>query len=90
VQRDLAFVVPDGLPAAQVAGMISGAGGPELVDVRLFDVYKGAQVGEGKRSLAYALTFRSPEQTLTDEHVDRICELIVERVQGAGGVLRAQ
>lgn len=90
VQRDLAFVVPDTVAASSVTELIAGAGGPALVDVRLFDVYRGAQVGEGRRSLAYALTFRSPEQTLTDEHVDAICEEIVERVNGAGGTLRAQ
>ncbi|MDP2873479.1 MAG: phenylalanine--tRNA ligase subunit beta [Bacillota bacterium] len=90
VQRDLAFVVPDDLPAARVTRIIAEAGGETLTDLRLFDVYRGAQVGAGKRSLAFALTFRSPEQTLTDEQVDLTCAQIVGRMADAGGVLRAQ
>ncbi|MEV6489685.1 phenylalanine--tRNA ligase subunit beta [Actinoplanes sp. NPDC051633] len=64
---DVALVVPSEVPAAEVeAALVSGAG-LLLEAVRLFDVYSSAQLGEGKRSLAYKLTFRAPDRTLTVE-----------------------
>ena len=74
VDRDLAVVVPDGVEAAALTATIRRAGGELLTDVRAFDEYHGEQVGEGRKSLAFALTFRSPERTLTDEEVDRLLE----------------
>jgi len=64
---DVALVVDAGTPAAEVeAALVEGAG--ELLEaVRLFDVYAGEQVGAGRRSLAYKLTFRAPDRTLTAE-----------------------
>ncbi|MBO0686644.1 MAG: hypothetical protein J2P45_26155, partial [Candidatus Dormibacteraeota bacterium] len=53
---------------------IRRAGGELLTDVRAFDEYHGEQVGEGRKSLAFALTFRSSERTLTDEEVDRVLD----------------
>jgi len=88
VQRDLAFVVPQSVPAEEVRRLVAGAGGALLSDIRLFDVYQGRQVPPGCRSLAYALSFRSPDRTLTDAEVDGICAGIVEAVKSAGGVLR--
>jgi phenylalanyl-tRNA synthetase beta chain len=62
---DVAVVVDAEVPAARVeAALIEGAG-VLLEEVRLFDVYAGAQVGEGRKSLAYKLTFRAPDRTLT-------------------------
>ena len=64
---DVALVVPSDVPAAEVeAALVSGAGSL-LESVRLFDVYESAQLGEGKRSLAYKLTFRASDRTLTVE-----------------------
>jgi phenylalanyl-tRNA synthetase beta chain len=51
----------------------------------LFDQYKGAQVPPGKKSLAYALTLRSPEGTLTDQDADAICAAVVERLKTSVG-----
>ncbi len=59
-----------------------------LEQVRLFDVYTGEQVGEGRRSLALALAFRSPERTLTDEDVAPVRERIVAAIEALGGELR--
>jgi len=66
---DLALVVEDGWPADAVAEVLRTAGGDLLESVRLFDVYRGAGIPEGSRSLAYRLRFCSPERTLTDEEV---------------------
>jgi len=69
VRQDLAFVVGDDVPAAAVAAAIREAGGPELRDVTVFDEYRGEQIGAGKRSLAFRVSFGSSERTLTDEDV---------------------
>jgi phenylalanyl-tRNA synthetase beta chain len=60
-----------------------------LEDVRVFDVYSGEQLGEGRRSLALALSFRARETTLTDEDVEPVRERIVAAVVKLGGELRA-
>ncbi|MBE3583838.1 MAG: phenylalanine--tRNA ligase subunit beta [Limnochordaceae bacterium] len=76
IRRDLALLVPTGLPAAQVVETIRQAAGLLLRSVRLFDVYEGPQVPAGHRSMAYALEFRADERTLRDEEVDgRIAEV---------------
>ncbi|WP_405433951.1 phenylalanine--tRNA ligase subunit beta [Micromonospora sp. NBC_00617] len=64
---DVALVVDDSVPAEQVRRALEAGAGELLEDVRLFDVYSGAQLGEGRRSLAYKLTFRAPDRTLTVE-----------------------
>jgi phenylalanyl-tRNA synthetase beta chain len=84
---DLAVVVDESVPAAQVEEAIVTAGRPELASVRLFDVYRGSQVSDGKKSLAFALELRDPARTLTDEDQaavrERIVTLLRERM-GAG------
>jgi phenylalanyl-tRNA synthetase beta chain len=67
VLLDVAVVVDTTVPAAEVSAVLESGGGDLLEDIRLFDVYTGEQVGEGKRSLAYALRFRAPDRTLTVE-----------------------
>ncbi|OZM70079.1 phenylalanine--tRNA ligase subunit beta [Amycolatopsis antarctica] len=67
VLQDVALVVPDGVPAAELAEVLRSGGGELLENVALFDTYTGDQVGEGKRSLAYKLRFRAPDRTLTVE-----------------------
>ena len=66
---DVALVVEATVPAAEVEAALREGAGPLLEDLRLFDIYTGPQVGEGRRSLAYALRFRAPDRTLTDEEV---------------------
>ncbi len=67
VAVDLAVVVDEAVPEADVAATIRAAGAPLLAAMRLFDVYRGAPVPPGRKSLAYALVFRAPDRTLTDE-----------------------
>jgi phenylalanyl-tRNA synthetase beta chain len=66
---DVALVVGDAVLAAEVEATLRTGAGPLLEQLRLFDVYTGAQVGEGRKSLAYALRFRAPDRTLTDGEV---------------------
>jgi phenylalanyl-tRNA synthetase beta chain len=90
LRLDLAFTLPDEVPAATVLATLREAGGTLLAGVRVFDLYRGAQVGEGRKSLALALSFRAPDRTLTDEDVAPLRDRIVAAVRdGLGGELRA-
>ncbi|HEX7342969.1 MAG TPA: phenylalanine--tRNA ligase subunit beta [bacterium] len=80
VQRDLAFVLADDLPAGEVLTKMQTWGGPHLVSCDLFDVYRGAQAGEGKKSVAFRLKFQSLERTLTDAETDSAVQRLIERM----------
>jgi len=88
LRQDLAVTLPDAVPASQLTAAVREAGGPELEDVRIFDLYTGEQVGEGRRSLALTLTFRAIERTLTDEDVAPRRKRIVDALAAIGGELR--
>ena len=86
---DVALVVADDVPAAEVEGALREGAGELLEAVRLFDVFRGPQVGEGKRSLAYALRLRAPDRTLTDVDVLGARDAAVaEAGRRTGAVLR--
>jgi phenylalanyl-tRNA synthetase beta chain len=72
VQRDLAIVVSHDVTAGQVEAAIRALDVPLLIRVSLFDVYTGDQVGSGRRSLAWSLTYQSPDRTLTDAEVNEL------------------
>lgn len=72
VKRDLALVVDEEISAQEILEVIHQEGGELLQEVEIFDLYRGSQVGEGKKSLAYNLHFYSRERTLKDEQVDEI------------------
>ena len=66
------------------------AGGGELLEsLRVFDLYRGEQVGEGSKSLALRLEFRAPDRTLTDEEVAERRAAIERELEKLGGALRA-
>jgi phenylalanyl-tRNA synthetase beta chain len=65
-KEDVALIVDEDMPAAVVERALRAGAGPLLESISLFDVYTGPQVGQGKKSLAYALRFRAPDRTLTD------------------------
>lgn len=88
LHQDLAVVLPIEVAAARVLDAVRGAGGSLLDDVRVFDVYSGTQVGEGRRSLALSLSFRAPDRTLTDEDVAPLREKVVAALAEIGGELR--
>jgi len=90
VRQDLAFVVDEGVSAAELAAAMREAAGPELRSVRVFDEYRGGQIAEGKRSLAFRVAFGSQERTLTDEDAAALRGRIVEALASRfGAVLRA-
>jgi len=90
LRQDLAFSVPEGVSAAELVTAAREAAGPELHEMRPFDVYRGDQVGEGRKSIAFAVSFQSPERTLTDEDAARLREQIVSALaERFGAELRA-
>jgi phenylalanyl-tRNA synthetase beta chain len=89
VERDFAFVVDENISAAQTLGAARGADKKLIVDVSLFDVFKGGELGVGKKSLALNVIFQPKDKTLTDEEIDVLSDKIVVSVKKAtGGVLR--
>ena len=89
VRQDLAVIVAEDIAADDVLSAVRGAGGKLLDAVRVFDVYRGAQVGEGRKSLALALTFQAPDRTLSDEDVAPVRDKVVAALaKHVGGELR--
>ena len=86
VKRDLAILVDRAVLHGEVEATIRRSGGSLLASVRLFDVFEGEQLGSGKKSLAYALEFRSPDRTLQDREVD---EAVQNIVRALGSTVRA-
>jgi phenylalanyl-tRNA synthetase beta chain len=86
---DVAVVVDESVPASRVEAIIRRAGEPEVVTVRLFDLYRGEQVDAGKKSLAYALELRSAERTLTDEDALAVRDRIISGLAAVQGSLRS-
>ncbi len=89
VKEDLAVIVDEQVPAAQVASVIRRAGGPLVVHVALFDLYRGPNIPQGKKSLAFHITYQALERTLKDEEVARIRRRIIRALeQELGAQLR--
>ncbi|MGD0703198.1 MAG: phenylalanine--tRNA ligase subunit beta [Trebonia sp.] len=88
--QDVALVVADDVPAADVVAALRAGAGELLEDVRLFDVYTGAQLGAGRKSLAYTLRLRAPDRTLTAAEATAARDAAVaEASRRTGAVLRA-
>lgn len=81
VFQDIALIVDNRTTAAEVEAVIRAAGGGLLEDLRLFDVYRGDPIPAGKKSLAYALTYRAPDRTLKDDEVAKVHAAIVRAAQ---------
>jgi len=89
VERDFAFVVDATVSAAQVLNAARGADKALISEVRLFDVFEGGTLGEGKTSLAIGVTLRSMQKTLTDPEIEAVAKKVVAAVgKATGGVLR--
>ncbi|NLF27952.1 MAG: phenylalanine--tRNA ligase subunit beta [Clostridiales bacterium] len=81
VQRDLAVVVDESAGAGEMLEAIERAGGRTLESARLFDIYRGERIGEGKKSVAYALSFRASDRTLTDAEIASAMEKILKQLE---------
>jgi phenylalanyl-tRNA synthetase beta chain len=88
LRQDLAVTLPDDVPAAAALAAVRAAGGASLAQAHVFDVYTGPQVGDGRRSLALALSFRASDRTLADEDVEPARKRIVTALGKLGGELR--
>ncbi|THK37324.1 phenylalanine--tRNA ligase subunit beta [Ensifer sp. MPMI2T] len=90
VKRDFAFVVDKTVEAAAILGAASGADRKLVTGVNVFDVFEGASLGEGKKSVAIEVTIQPVERTLTDEDFEALTSKIIANVaKSTGGVLRA-
>ncbi len=90
LRQDVAVAVSEEVEAGALVATAKEAAGPELRDVRVFDVYRGDQVGEGRKSVALHLSFQSPERTLSDDDAAALRERIVQALaERFGAELRA-
>ena len=91
VDMDLAIVVDEDVTYEQLVQRITSAGGKLLRDVRLFDVYRDpARVGIGKKSMAFSLTYRADDHTLTSKEVDKAHNRLLTKVlKSTGGEIRS-
>ncbi len=89
VLEDIAVIVDESVAASGVEALIHQTGGKSVTNVRLFDVYRGDQIGIGKKSLAYSLTYQASDKTMTDSEAAAIRNKIVKRLeQEVGAKLR--
>lgn len=90
IERDLALLVPDSTTADEALAILRASGGALVEEVSLFDVYRGAPVPEGKKSMAFSLKYRSREKTLSDEEIKGVHAGILARAsQALGAELRS-
>ena len=81
ILEDLAMIVGEEVPAGRVEEVIRAAGGKQLESVRLFDIYRGEQIGLNHKSLAYSLTYRAADRTLTDQDATGIRQRIIKSLE---------
>ena len=90
VIEDIALILDESIPAGDIEKMIIQTGGKTLKSVQLFDVFRGEQIGEGKKSLAYKLVYQAEDRTLTDKDSAKLRNKIVKRIEREfGAVLRS-
>jgi len=85
VTRDIALLVRDDVLVKQIEDVIKQHSGKILEDVKLFDIYKGKQVAEGMKSVAYSITFRASDRTLKDDEVNKVMDKILENLEAKLG-----
>ena len=89
VKQDLAFTVPDTVNAAQLESVIRKAAGDQLESIQLFDVFTGDQLGEGKKSLAFSVVFRSADKTFDSQDSVTVRKAVTDAAAELGAQLRA-
>ena len=89
VTRDIAVLIDNSVPVAEIEKVIKESCGKILEKTELFDVYRGKQIPDDKKSVAYALTLRSSEGTLAEEEINNAMNKIIKNINNKlGGVLR--
>ena len=89
VTRDIAIVCDKAIPVAKLIGCIMSAGGQYLKDCALFDIYTGSHIAQGKKSVAFSLTLRADDQTLTDDHAEETMKSVLDALErDFGAVMR--
>ncbi len=90
VSRDIALVVNEEVGAGTLLACIEKAAGRLCEDVKLFDVYRGERLGRGKKSLAFSVSFRAPDHTLTEAEITAAMDKILKNAQkSCGAEIRA-
>jgi phenylalanyl-tRNA synthetase beta chain len=79
--RDIAILVDEAIPAAEIQSLIAETGGVMVEETWIFDLYKGKNIPQGKRSLAFGIKYRMPDRTLTDEEVNQAQERIISALE---------
>ncbi len=89
IERDIAIVITNEVSAGQIEDIIINKGGKLIEKVELFDVYKGSQIEEGYKSLAFRITYRSNEKTLTEDDISKVHNRIINSLTNqVGAILR--
>ena len=89
VTRDIALVCDAGIPVAELKRCIMENGGEYLVGCNLFDIYTGSHIADGKKSVAFSLTMRAKDQTLTDEHAEEtVANVLSALAEKPGAIIR--
>ena len=86
VKKDISILVDKSVTSNDIAVAIKKSAGSLLLNTEVFDVYTGKGIEEGKKSLAYSLTFGTNDRTLTDEEINKVLEKIIERLSKIGTV----
>ena len=86
VKKDISILVDKSVTSNDMAVAIKKSAGSLLLNTEVFDVYTGKGIEEGKKSLAYSLTFGTNDRTLTDEEINKVLEKIIERLSKIGTV----
>ena len=84
VKKDLALLVDKNMTSKEVEMLIKKKAGKLLLDINVFDVYEGKNIDSNKRSIAYSLTFGTPDRTLNDEEINTILDNIIKDLENKG------
>ncbi|HNU81045.1 MAG TPA: phenylalanine--tRNA ligase subunit beta, partial [Bacillota bacterium] len=85
VARDIAIVAAEEITAGQIEEIIRNKGGKLVEDVKLFDIYRGSQIKEGYKSMAYSIVYRSDEKTLSEEDITKVHNKIINSLENQVG-----
>ena len=88
IKKDLAVLVDKNITSKEVEMLIKKKAGKLLLDINVFDVYEGKNIDENKRSIAYSLTFGTPDRTLSDDEINAILENIINDLENKGIQIR--